>query len=236
MSEKYLSALKEQLPTNDFQAILDPNPLLCMAIKTKDSGYVYANQNHLKLMGFSDLHQFLNKKDNELYLDTAAIKTYQADDDYIYETVKPLNIQGEISPKNHLKLKKSMSGVMHPLCVHSDNPDAVVVITKPVNQVINLNLEILFAMHLETLKKNLEHNSYAVKSDYLNFTLARMEILCFAEVLKGKNAAEISESLSIKQSTVESYLSNLRNKCGTGKKSELIQFFIDNQVLESIVI
>lgn len=236
MTDKYLKALQEQLPSHEMQALLNPDPLLCMAIKTKDHGYIYANNNHLKLMGFSGLSGILHKTDADLYADQNAIKVYQQDDEYIYSTDKSIHIEGNINPINHNNLNKTMIGAMHPLHIDASRPDAVLVITKPKNKMITLSIEHLLKTESQELQTNLTHRSYKIKYNQLNISLARMELLCLAELLKGKSATDISKELSIKQLTVESYLSNLKNKCGVGKKSELIHFFNCNNLLENIVV
>lgn len=236
MSEKYLKALQEQLPIHEVEALLNPDSTLCVAIKTKNKGYIYANDNHLKIMGFSNIRGILHQTDNELYSDKCAIKTYQQDDEFIYSTGKSLQIEGTINPINQVKLEKAMIGAMYPLHIESGHPDAVLVMTKPKNNIISLRMEHLITLSSDELQNCLIHRSYLVKCNRLNISLARMEILCLAELLKGKNASQTAQKLGIKQLTVESYLSNLRNKCAVGNRNELIQFFIDNQILESIVV
>lgn len=236
MTDNILKVLQEQLPAVEMQSLLDPDPLLCMAIKTKDHGYIYANKNHLKLMGLPSLKDIIHKTDAELYVDTSAIKTYQQDDEFIYDTNQSLKIEGTINPLNQIKLHKTMIGSMHPLHIESGHPDAVLLVTKPKNKMITLSIEHLLKLSFQDLQGLLVHRSYQAECDRLTISLARMELLCFAELLKGKNACQIAQAIGIKQLTVESYLSNLKNKCGLGKKSDLIQFFIDNNLLEKIIV
>lgn len=47
---------------------------------------------------------------------------------------------------------------------------------------------------------------------------------------------KIGRSLNLKQSTIESYLSNIKNKLGVSLKSELIQKIIDTQILQNIAL
>jgi len=236
MSHDLLKTVIEQLPSGELQTLLNPDPLLCMAIKTKDQGYVYANQNFLKLMGFTDLKNFMHMRDEDLCSDQARLKVYRELDETVYCEDKPLWVQAEVAPDRQNKLVKSMEGTIYPLHVDCSTPDAVLFMHKPSNEMITLSLGILLNVSADKLARCLTKNSYPVQYKDLTISLARMEILCFAELLKGKSASKTAETLGLKSLTVESYLTNLRDKCSVGTKRDLVQFFIDHNLLEGILV
>lgn len=236
MSDKYLIALREQLPHQEIERFLQPNPNLCLAIKTPAKGYVYANQQYLTLMGYSSLNELLYKKDSDLYTDKHVIKFVKEDDEQVLDSDKPIHLEGDIKPVRHPKLVKSMEGTAYPLHVDCSRPDAVVVVTEPKNKHITLTAESLLTMSTEQLQHLLVRSTYLIQTKSGSIRLARMEILSFAEILKGKHAGEIADQLNLRQVTVESYLSNLKSKCGVGKKSDLTQYLISNKIIEKIVV
>lgn len=236
MTEVLLKTVLEQLPSHEIGTLLNPDPLLCMAIKSQDEGYLYANQNFLKLMGYTNLNDFMHLYDRDLYSDKKLLNMYRDHDEAVYAHDEPLVVQGEIAPDRQNKLIKTMEGMLYPLHINGSKPDAVLLLHKPSNGVVNLSAALLLNTSSERLAGCLTNNSYPVQYKNLTISLARMEILCFAELLKGKSAPKIAETLGLKSLTVESYLTNLRDKCGVGNKSELVKFFIDSNILESIVV
>lgn len=236
MQPNILKTVLEQLPSSEIGVLLNPDPLLCMAIKTQDEGYVYANQNFLKLMGFSHLKDFIHLYDKDLYSDKKLLTMYKEHDEAVYISDEPLKVQGEIAPDRQNKLVKTMEGLIYPLHIHKSKPDAVLIMHKPTNGIVNLSPALLLNTCSEKLAKSLKNNSYPVRYKDLTISLARMEILCLAELLKGKTAGKTAETLGLKTLTVESYLTNLKDKCGVGMKCDLVKFFIDSQLLESIVV
>jgi len=235
MSEKVIKTLQEQLPASEMRALLEPDPNLCLAIKTQGKGYVYANPNFMTLMGFSDLKQFMHKKDEDLCDDATLLKTYREYDEAVYCSDQSIYAEAPIKPKR-LKIQKNMKGSIHPLHLEGSKTDAVFFMHKPSNEILTLSMDSLLKLESGYLQAYLTKKSYLIQTKSFSFNLARMEILCFAEMLKGKTASQIAETLGIKQLTVESYFANLRDKCAVGKKNELVQFFIDNKILESIVV
>jgi len=236
MTEKYLRALQDQLPNEEVVRLLEPKPSLCIAIKTHAKGYVYANHNYLKLMGYSSLNEFLHKTDADLYTDKKVLQFVKNDDEQVFDLEKPLRLEGDIRPVRHPKLVKSMEGMAYPLLFDASRPEALVTMCEPKNKLIALTSECLLMMATEQLQNLLVRSSYPIVTSSKSIRLARMEILAFAEILKGKHAGEISDQLKIKQVTVEAYLSNLKNKCGVGKKSDLTQYLVNNKIFEKIIV
>jgi DNA-binding CsgD family transcriptional regulator len=236
LTDIYFHALKDQLPLQEMSRLLEPDTSLCMAIKTHKEGYVYANKNFLTLMGFNDLKSFMHKTDADLYSDKKLLDVYRTDDERVYDSGTVQKIMGEIKPDRHPKLIKTMEGLSYPVYLKGRTPEAIFFMHQPKNKLITLGMGIMCTATAEELQSLLARNSYQVEGPFGPMTLARMEILCFAETMKGKHAGEIAEQFGLKQVTVESYLSNLKNKCGVGKKSELAQFFIDHKIFEKIIV
>jgi DNA-binding CsgD family transcriptional regulator len=236
LTGSYIQAIKEQVPVQEIERLLDPHPSLCVAIKSHKEGYVYANQNFLTLVGFKSGNQIVGKFDDDLCSDKKLLKLYRDFDENVFDTQQPVLLEGDMKPHHVPKLVKSMRGVSHPLSLNSFRTDAVFMMTEPVNGLITISLAVLCTMTSHELQKVLTRSSYAVKAPFGEIRLARMELLCFAEVLKGKHAGEIADILGLKQVTVETYLSNMRNKCRVYKKSDLAEFIATNKILESIIV
>lgn len=236
MTDKYLIALQNQLPNHEIERFLTLNPSLCLAIKTPSKGYVWANHNYLTLMGFSSLNEMLHKTDTDLYTDKAVINFVKNDDEQVLDTELPIALEGDIKPARHPKLIKSMVGMAYPLQTGRTRPDAIAVLTHPKNNFIALSAEYLLLLNNDQLKTLLVRSSYPCQTSTGSIRLARMEILAFAGILKGKHAGEIADELGIKQVSVEGYLANLKNKCGVGKKSDLAHYLISQKIIEKIVV
>jgi DNA-binding CsgD family transcriptional regulator len=98
----------------------------------------------------------------------------------------------------------------------------------------SLDWNTLFELSLSQLDQWLVRQRYPIQLGAMPLTLSRMEIKTLVQLLKGQHSGEIAVALNIKQTTVESYLSNLKNKLGVNLKSELIQTVIHHQLLQQI--
>lgn len=99
-----------------------------------------------------------------------------------------------------------------------------------------LTWDTIFKLSATQINKLLVKRNYPINLGTHQITLSKMEIRTFIELIKGKHAGEIACTLEIKQSTVESYLLNLKNKIGVNFKSELISYILEHQLLQKIVI
>jgi DNA-binding CsgD family transcriptional regulator len=187
-------------------------------------------------MGFTDLKMIVNKKDSDICSDKELLKLYAEYDEYVYSTGKPVSFRENIKPKMSSRTLKLMEGVFIPLYFNRIMPEAIAILIRPQNQLLALGMDQLCILPFSTLQSVLTRRKYSIQLPIFNKSLARMEILCFSQLLKGKHAGEIAESLGIKQVTVESYISNLKNKCGVNTKGELIEFLAENRILETIIV
>ena len=151
-------------------------------------------------------------------------------------TESPLEVKGYVEPKNHPSLVKSMQGKIYPLYLGSDKPNAVLGIYMPQNQLLNLDINKALQLPAAELRQVLNRKSYTVKIKNIELKISKVELLCFIQLLKGKHAGEIAAIFNLKQVTVESYIKNLKNKCGVSLKSDLFAFFIENKILQQIVV
>jgi DNA-binding CsgD family transcriptional regulator len=99
-----------------------------------------------------------------------------------------------------------------------------------------LTWDALFQLSTAQIDQRLTKRTYPIDLGTHQITLSKMEIKTIIELIKGKHAGEIACALGIKQSTVESYLLNLKNKLGVNLKSELVSCIINNQLLQKIVL
>lgn len=97
-----------------------------------------------------------------------------------------------------------------------------------------LNWDIIFNSSTDKIDKLLVKRSYFIQYSHYQIRLSRMEIKTLIELLKGRNSSEIGFSLKIKQTTVISYLENIKNKFGVTLKSELINIVITYQLIQQI--
>lgn len=98
-----------------------------------------------------------------------------------------------------------------------------------------LDWNAIFQLSNQQLDQLLIKSRYQIKLDRGYTMLSKMEIKTLVQLLRGKHAGEIACSLKLKQNTVESYLSNIKNKLGVRLKSELVQRIINNHLLQQII-
>lgn len=101
--------------------------------------------------------------------------------------------------------------------------------------VSKLDWNAIFQLSNHQLDALLKKSRYQIKLDIGYTTLSKMEIKTLVQLLRGKHSGEIAHSLELKQTTIESYLSNIKNKLGVRLKSELVQRVIHNQLLQQVI-
>jgi DNA-binding CsgD family transcriptional regulator len=225
-----------QLPKNDLPLFFEMPNNACISLKTPAHGYSFANHNFIQLMGLNDLSQLMLKKDQDLTRDKTKLAIYRKHDEFVLEEEKPLSVEAIVTPQFHKKLVKVMEGKVFPVAIKGSKPDAILGIFTPKNKLLTINPDEIFDFTLEDLKAGLVNRTYNVNANGYSIAISRQEILCFIELLKGKTANDIAQILQLKQSTVESYLQNLKNKCGVTRKMDLIEFFLTHRLLQQIVI
>lgn len=94
----------------------------------------------------------------------------------------------------------------------------------------------IFQLSEEELDFRLTKRSYPITFKNHDITLSKMEIKTIVQVIRGKHAGEIARILEIKQSTVESYLFNIKNKLSVNSKSDLISEIARTNLLSQVKI
>jgi DNA-binding CsgD family transcriptional regulator len=66
------------------------------------------------------------------------------------------------------------------------------------------------------------------------FKLSNRELECLYYILRGKSAKQIAETMSLSKRTIESYVENIKNKCGSHTKADLLVLAISNGYMNYI--
>jgi DNA-binding NarL/FixJ family response regulator len=94
----------------------------------------------------------------------------------------------------------------------------------------------LFNLDQEALHNLLVNKFYSIQTAFGVIRFSKRELQVFIALLKGCTAGETAHHLQLKQTTIESYLVNIKNKTGATSKSELIHFAISINLLEQIAV
>ena len=125
-----------------------------------------------------------------------------------------------------------MQGKLYPLFSKKDKPNFVLGIVTPESKLLKLDFDTLFNLTQQELNELLIKRSYNIMLSTGPISLSKMEIRTIVQLLKGAHAGEIAKALDLQQTTVESYLLNIRNKLGVDNKSELIDRIISKKILQ----
>lgn len=128
-----------------------------------------------------------------------------------------------------------MIGKIYPIFSES-KPAGVMGIVKSKYLPFKLTLETAFSLTPEELYTYFIRRSYSIKVYDKKITLSKREIQCIIEYIKGKNAKEIAETFTLKQSTIEYYLNNIKEKLGATSKSSLIMTVFNQQIIQQIIL
>ena len=178
----------------------------------------------------------MGKTDNEVTSDKKLINGYHERDDIALETERPNIFKEELAPTIHHGLIKQVICTKYPIYMNSDKPNAVLGIIVPENKLVNLDPVSLLTFSLLDFKQFLPRTRYTVNHNNISYSIARSEMLCLIGLIKGKSAKEMAISLKISSRTAECYIQSLKDKCHFSKKGQLIDFFIDNKLLQQIVV
>ena len=216
--------------------LLNTSSYQCLFVKNNQSKYLYANSNFIDLMGLNSLEQLRNSNDWELSRNAKDAKTYRDLDCCVLEEAKTLTVRETVMPQKNQPIIKTMEGKLLPLFTDDGRANYVLGVVEPESKLLRLDWDQVFQLPSDTLRKLLIKRSYKVQVASYTLSLSKMEILTLIELLKGQHAGEISAVLHVKQTTVESYLMNIKNKLGVSTKSELIHFITHNNLLQQIML
>ncbi len=206
-------------------------------IKDSQTRYHYVNLNFAELMGFASDRSILGKTDQMLCRDKQKTKAYKELDEIIFDTAKVLEVSEIVKPIANQRITKQMAGQLYPVFYNDKvQPTFVLGIVGAVRTSLKLSLESALSLTTLELGNLLTRRSYPVTTKHYACTISKRELQCLIETLKGKHAGEVGESLNLKQTTVETYLDNLKNKFGAINKSSLINSILKEKVIQQIVL
>lgn len=208
----------------------------CIFIKNEHSQYCYANHNFIQLMGLRNLKQLQQASDQELSKNKSDAQKYQELDAYVLEEEKTLSVSETLRPQLNQPIEKTMEGTLYPIATEQ-GARFVFGVVYPSNKLLKLDFATLFTLNQHDLNQLLIKRSYSIQSSSgTMLSLSKMEIRTIIELLKGAHAGEIAQALQIKQTTIESYVANIKNKLSVRTKKELIQWILTENILEQIII
>lgn len=216
-------------------SVIDSSKHQCLFIKNAQSNYLYANDNFLSLVGLDNLSQLRHTSDAQLFTSKQQVYKYKALINWVVEEKESLNVQEIVSPTRNPSFSMRMPGKLYPLFAESGNVQSVMGIILPETKLLKLDWDTVFNLTTKELDSLLKPK-YIIKLSTGSLVLSKREIQVLIQLIKGSNAGEIASTLGIKQTTVESYLVNIRNKLNVGGRSELINFIIHEQLLQKIII
>ncbi len=203
-------------------------------IKNRHQYFEFSNQRHLNIFGMTSNNQIKGRSDSELCSNKDLVKRYKEFDVEVFDTKMPLKVSEVVNPKNNPSFIKEMQGTIYPLFNKKNMPILTLGIVHPVFKLEKINLDIILSLLPEELNALLTKQRYLVKIDNLSVTISRREIQCLIEILKGNHAGNIATILQLKQTTIESYISHLKNKLGASSRQELISTILQYKVLTTL--
>ena len=217
--------------------LMTQTPYQCVFLKDECSRYLYANSNFIQLMGLKNIQQLRQSTDQELSTSPEEAKKYRELDCCILEEGHTLAVKETIAPKKNQPIIKTMQGTLYHLSSKNNKYKGFVLgVVAPESQLLKLDWDTVFQLTTSELRDLLVKRSFALTLPWGDISLSKMEILTLIQLFKGQHAGEIANALCIKQTTVESYLVNIKNKLGVSHKSELIHVITKHHILQQIVI
>lgn len=205
-------------------------------IKNKNSCYEYANQPFVELMSLKQQKELLGQSDSLLCADKEQVKRYWDDDCFVLESLQSRPVLDKVAPRYNSPLVKTMKGTLYPLTINANHPNYVLGIVTPLTKLIKLDWDTLFSLNYDELAELLVKKRYPLVIHGVTIYFSKREIQVLVELLRGSHTGQIAEHLCLKQSTVESYLVNIKNKLGVSTKAELIAIVISSRFLQQILL
>lgn len=227
------SSYEVQIPQEDFFSLLSQNKERFIFIKNDVSVYQYANPLFLELMGIRSIKHL---SDCDLCRDPKKVKIYQEHDSEVLETEKALQVIEEILPQKNELIRKQMGGKIYPIYSGASKPIAIMGVVQPCHQPFHLTIETAVGLTKEDMDANFIRRSYQVLVYNNRITLSKRELQCIIELIKGKTAGEIATTLALKQTTIEFYIENIKDKLGATSKSSLIMTIFNQKIIQQIVL
>ena len=223
----------------NFETIIDlfasPSPP-CLFIKNEHAAYCYANDNFIQLMGLKHLNQLRRLNDFDLSTNKRDAEIYRDHDRYLLTHHEKLSVKEIIYPSQNQPIVKTMQGNLYPIFSRDTNKSYILGIVSPECKLLKLDFNTLFELTQDELEMLLIRKRYTLNLGIGKVILSKMEIRTLIELFKGAHAGEIAKGLNVKQSTIESYLVNIKNKLAVNTKLELINCIISEKLFEQVMI
>lgn len=225
-----------ELPEEALNALISAGNDKFIFIKSALSVFQYANPLFINMMGLNNLDEIRNQTDVDLCRDKQKARIYVQDDERVIDTEKPAVICEEVIPKHNPAFQEILTGTLYPLHTGKSAPSAVLGICGYQRVVKKLTIELSLMLNTVELDYLLTKTRYIINAFNRKISLSKREVQCLIELIKGNHAGETASLLSLKQTTIESYISNLKNKLGATSKSSLINTVLTQNIIQQIVI
>ena len=149
---------------------------------------------------------------------------------------KILTVSERVAPKHNQPIIHTMQGKLYPLLAENGQASHVLGMVSPTVKLLKLDWDTVFSLTVNELDALLSKRSYEIKLYFGSVMLSKMEIKTLIQLMRGAGAGDIAKALNIKQTTVESYLTNIKNKFGVSHKSELTNLVINEKILHKIML
>lgn len=229
--------LKLNIPLSDIVKLVDTGNDKLIFIKNNQFKYIYANNNFLQVFNLNTPKGLIGLSDKDIYREKQHIKTYRQDCEQVIETKIKNEVADNLVPKKRNAIETQVQGGLYPL--FTDNTHCVqyvLGIFTLTKRLMKLDWDTIFSLSTIEISHLLKQQRYNLTINQCKISLSRREIQVLIEMFKGNHAGEIADILSLKQTTIESYQVNLKNKLGVISKGELINLVISSKLLTQIIV
>ena len=144
----------------DLALITNSEANVCVAIKTEDHKYLFANKSFMELYGLNNNLELIAKNDNVLSNNKSLVKKYLDHDDSVFKDGQVKSFRELLEPKLNKTVSKFMHCKILPLQIDSTKTNAILRIYTPENDEFFLNLEKTLDLPSVELEKRLVKKSY----------------------------------------------------------------------------
>lgn len=225
-----------QLPEDALATLLSGVTNSFVFIKNSLSVYQYANPSFVDASGLKSVNELRNLNDYDLCNDKKKNQIFREMDEYVIDTGGQLEVCSEVEPKYNTLFRECLKGTLYPIFNKGSQPIAVMGIVNFQRSQCKLTLESAISMSPIELSYALTKRSWTVTAFNREITISRRELQCLIELIKGYHAGEIAATLLLKQTTVESYIDNIKNKLGATSRSSLINTVFNQKIIQQITL
>ncbi|MFA5960645.1 MAG: LuxR C-terminal-related transcriptional regulator [Tatlockia sp.] len=233
MLSQFLKNHHTTLPIVDLIVALESKNS-CISIKDSQGIYHYSNKNFTRLQGVSTV---LNRQDKDLTANKPLLQTIKQHDAFILEEAKALDVSEVIYPLSSPYLVTRVEGNLHPVFFKDEGmPRYILGLFTPQSKLLALDYETIFQFSFTELKRFFHKRSYPVTFRGMHLQFSKREIELIIALVRGLHAGEIATALGLQQTTVESYIQNIKDKLGVSLKSEVIAAVLETHLLGQIIL